>query len=211
MSITVPLECSQRVWKIMEASELATLEVPDEPGVWFCARHKKVKTRLRCGRCETPICPKCTRMGPTGARCPACASNRTSHIYQVTPPQYALAVATAVILGSLAGWVVRWPILGLLTLFYAPAAGTLIGKAVSWVTKGKRGTPLAFIAAAGVVLGALIPIDGFLQFMALLAARNAAPNFGLDVFAPLAKAVFNPFVWLYLFLALPSVWWWLKE
>lgn len=195
----------------MQTPDLSTLEVPGEPGVWYCARHKKTTTRLRCGRCETPICPKCTRMGPTGARCPACASNRTAHMYQIAPQQYALAVATAVILGSLAGWIVRWPVLGFFTLFYAPAAGTLIGKAVSWVTKGKRGTGLAVIAAGGVVLGALVPIDGFLQFMTLLAARNAGPNFGPAVFAPLAKAALNPFVWLYLFLALPGVWWWLKE
>ena len=34
-----------------------------------CAEHPDVETGLRCGRCETPICPKCMIMTPVGARC----------------------------------------------------------------------------------------------------------------------------------------------
>lgn len=39
----------------------------------FCYRHKKAPTNLRCGRCDQPICTKCTVMGPAGPRCPDCA------------------------------------------------------------------------------------------------------------------------------------------
>lgn len=38
----------------------------------FCYRHKRTPTNLRCGRCDKPICTKCTVMGPAGPRCPEC-------------------------------------------------------------------------------------------------------------------------------------------
>ena len=50
--------------------------VAGEDGAWYCAKHTKVVTRLRCGRCETPICPKCTVYTPAGTRCRACARNK---------------------------------------------------------------------------------------------------------------------------------------
>ncbi len=50
--------------------------VVGEDGAWYCAKHTKVVTRLRCGRCETPICPKCTVYTPAGTRCRACARNK---------------------------------------------------------------------------------------------------------------------------------------
>jgi MFS family permease len=160
-----------------------SLEVPGEPGVYWCARHSKVKTRLRCGRCETPICTKCTKFGPTGARCPACVSNKSLHIYQISPVQYAAAIVVSLVLGALSGMIASAGFIGLFVLFYAPAAGTLIGKAISAVTKHKRGTPLAMIAAGGLIAGALLAGSGNLL---------------------------NPFLWLYLILAIPSVWYWLK-
>ncbi|MDF2441622.1 MAG: hypothetical protein JWN98_2606 [Abditibacteriota bacterium] len=191
-------------------SPSAELEVPGEPGVYWCARHRKTQTRLRCGRCETPICPKCTRMGPIGARCPACSSSRSSHIYQITPIQYVLAAATAIILGSLCGWFVRGALLGIFVMFYAPVAGTLIGKAVSFVTRNKRGTPLAFIASAGIVLGALIPLDGSIAVLLTLMQQNASPEPGGSAFTPMLRSASSLGVWIYLLFAVPSAWMWLK-
>ncbi len=43
-----------------------------------CARHPKMQTRLRCGRCELPICPRCTVYTPAGTRCRACAQNKVA-------------------------------------------------------------------------------------------------------------------------------------
>src|SRR5947207_8198116 len=45
----------------------------DDTVMLRCARHPNVETVLRCGRCETPICPKCLISTPVGARCPTCA------------------------------------------------------------------------------------------------------------------------------------------
>ena len=49
-----------------------------EDGAWYCARHAKAVTRLRCGRCEAPICPKCTAYTAAGTRCRACARNKVA-------------------------------------------------------------------------------------------------------------------------------------
>lgn len=57
-------------------ADAAPAPVAAGDGAWFCARHTKVVTRLRCGRCEAPICPKCTVYTPAGTRCRACAKNK---------------------------------------------------------------------------------------------------------------------------------------
>lgn len=46
-----------------------------EPVVTYCARHPQVETMLRCGRCDTPICPRCMVHSGVGIRCPDCAAN----------------------------------------------------------------------------------------------------------------------------------------
>lgn len=182
------------------------MPVEGEEGVWWCTRHAGVQTRLRCGRCETPICPKCTKYGPTGARCPACASNKGLHLYQVSPQQYLIAAVVAVLLGSVVGFVAS--IASLLVLFYAPVAGTLVGKAVSAATGHKRGTALAAIAAAGLALGAFVPLLGV-----PLALFNAAqdPTSIADATPLLTQNITNPFVWVYVVLAVIGAWYWLRD
>lgn len=46
-----------------------------EPVVMYCARHPTTETMLRCGRCDTPICPRCMIHSGVGIRCPDCAAN----------------------------------------------------------------------------------------------------------------------------------------
>src|SRR5258708_1758001 len=52
--------------------------VPGDSGAFYCAKHKKVVTRLRCGRCEAPICPKCIVYTPGGTRCRACSRHKVA-------------------------------------------------------------------------------------------------------------------------------------
>lgn len=40
---------------------------------FFCYKHPKNATNLKCGRCDRPICTKCTVIGPSGVRCRECA------------------------------------------------------------------------------------------------------------------------------------------
>lgn len=169
-----------------ETPNYDALQVPGEPGVWFCARHQTTQTRLRCGRCEKPICPKCTNMGPVGARCRDCLSNRGSHIYQVGAPQLAMAFGAAFVMGALGAVLVDLlGTLALFALFYAPALGPLLGKFVTRITKGKRGTLLAATTGAGIAVGAL----------------------GLGVWS---GAIFSPFLWLMIAIAVVGVWLFLR-
>lgn len=162
------------------------LQVTGEPGVWNCARHRTTQTRLRCGRCEKPICPKCTVMGPVGARCRDCASNRSSHIYQVGPLQFALAFGAGAVMGALGSVLIG--LLGffaLWALLYAPAIGPVLGRVVSKITNGKRGTVLAGVSGAGIAFGAL----------------------GLGA---LSGEIFNPILWLMVGIAVVGVWLFLR-
>lgn len=143
-------------------------------------------TRLRCGKCEKPICPRCTVITSVGARCRDCASNRSSHIYQITPAQFALAFGTAVGAGVLGGVLVRF--LGGLWLFallYAPALGPLLGRLIARITRGKRGPKLALVTVAGLIAGAL------------------GTAFVGGVWA-------SPVLWLMLVIASVGAWMWIK-
>lgn len=44
--------------------------------LYFCHRHKQEPTRVTCGRCGRPLCPKCMVMGSAGVRCRQCAKAR---------------------------------------------------------------------------------------------------------------------------------------
>jgi len=162
--------------------------VPGEPGVYFCARHKNVKTRLRCGRCLKPICPKCTKMGPAGARCADCASHRTSHMYQVKPLQFLLAFVMAFGCSMVAALLASWGSFIFYLLLYAPVAGTLIGKLIVRVVQGKRGVPLALVTSAGVLAGALVPLDT------------------LFMHTPPLTHFLDFYLWFYIVLAISGVW-----
>ena len=169
------------------ASNYADLEVPGEPGVYFCARHKKVKVRLRCGKCETPICAKCTVMTPVGARCRACGSNRSSHIYQISPFQLLIALGVSLALGVAGAlFVAKLPFIAILTILYSPALGALAGKLVVRATGGKRGTKLAVVSVLGFALGAL----------------------GLTLV--LGASLLSPWLWIFIGLSGGGAWYWIR-
>lgn len=125
-------------------------------------------------------------MGPVGARCRDCLSNRDSHMYQVGAPQFALAFGAAVILGAVGAVLVQMlGTLALLALFYAPALGPILGKLVTRLTKGKRGPRLAAATGAGIAVGAL----------------------GLGA---ITGAIFSPFLWIMVVIAIIGVWLFLR-
>ncbi|HEX9998390.1 MAG TPA: hypothetical protein VGB45_14725 [Abditibacterium sp.] len=193
------------------------LEVPGEPGVWNCARHKTTQTRLRCGRCEKPICPKCTVMAPTGARCRDCVSNRSSHMYQIAPRHLALAFGASVgagvlgaVLTQLAGAFWFW------ILLYAPAIGPLLGSSISKITGGKRGPKVAFVVSLGLIVGTF---GAALAATYLLYAQMGRYEFSdedglsrmpLTMGVLLAMTLLNLPLWAFLVLSIVGVWWWLK-
>ena len=54
---------------------------------------------LRCGRCETPICPRCLVGTPVGARCPTCARVKRFAIL-LKPRELARAIGYGVGVGA---------------------------------------------------------------------------------------------------------------
>ena len=48
-----------------------------EDGAVQCARHKKEATRVRCGRCDRPICHRCSVLSAAGVRCRDCARHKS--------------------------------------------------------------------------------------------------------------------------------------
>jgi hypothetical protein len=127
-----------------------------------CARHPNVETVLRCGRCETPICPKCQIQTPVGARCPSCAQVRRFATV-LKPREFALSTAYGV--GAAAA--------GTIVFFFVPFLGPLIsfaligfgvGEAVAIGANRKRARELGFVAIACLVVGYVL---GFALFAVL--------------------------------------------
>jgi hypothetical protein len=129
-----------------------------------CATHSDVETGLACGKCGTPICPKCLVETPVGARCRACANVRRLPTYSIKPVQYVKAVAAglaiAIVVGVAWAWLriaVQIPFFGLMTaLLLAAGAAYAIAEVVSRVINRKRGVPLQVIASACFVLSYLV-------------------------------------------------------
>jgi hypothetical protein len=135
------------------------LEHPAE-GATFCARHPQVETYLRCGRCDTPICPRCLVQTPVGARCRDCANVRTLPTFDVTPVYFARAQAAALVsgLGVGAVWAFLLPhFFGLFFIvFLGFGLGWAVSESISLATNRKRGLGLQISAVMGVALAFLV-------------------------------------------------------
>lgn len=129
-----------------------------------CAIHNDTETGLACGKCGTPICPKCLVVTPVGARCRQCANVRRLPTYSITPLQYVKAIAAGTVIAIIVGvaWallrvVIDIPFFGLMTaLLLAAGAAYVIAEVVSRVINRKRGLPLQIIACACFVLSYLV-------------------------------------------------------
>jgi hypothetical protein len=116
-----------------------------------------VETLLRCGRCDTPICPRCLVMTPVGARCPDCAQVRRPPMYDVSGRYLwqALGAALAIVAGG--GFVFTYA-LGFFgrSIFIAGilyvVAGIGIAEALSAAANRKRGPRLQWLAVVTTIL-----------------------------------------------------------
>ena len=144
----------------------------------YCQRHPDVESELRCGRCETLICPRCLVYTPAGVRCPECAQLRrppmyelsASHILRATGAAFGLAlaigVASAILLPSFGG--------GFFLFIIGAVAGSALASAivaaVTWATNGKRGVAMQAVACAAVASTGLVRIGltGDVDLMTLI-------------------------------------------
>ncbi len=152
-----------------------------------CARHSSVETELTCGRCETPICPRCTVFTDVGARCPTCAPARKLPQFEIGPLYLlrggAAALAAGAGLGAVWGALLPGSI-GFFGLLLAALLGYLIAEAVSAATNRKSGTPLQVVAAGGAIAAYLIrnlvagnellPADDLFGYIAVIIAGAVA-------------------------------------
>ena len=130
-----------------------------DPDTLFCARHPSVETVLRCGRCETPICPKCVVFTDVGARCPNCAPMRKLPQLEISPIWIARGVAAAVATGLVAGglWGLLLPhVVGLIVILAGAGVGYVVGESVAVSTNRKSGRVLQVVAGAGAVIAFLV-------------------------------------------------------
>ena len=136
-------------------------QLDEAEGATYCARHPNVETYLRCGRCDTPICPRCLIQTPVGARCRECANVTRLPTFNVTPVFFARGLGAAMAAGAVVGGI--WAGLKgpfgfgfLFAILLGLAAGWAVSEAVSLATNRKRGLALQACAVAGVGLAFLI-------------------------------------------------------
>jgi phosphotransferase system glucose/maltose/N-acetylglucosamine-specific IIC component len=125
-----------------------------------CAAHGDVETNLACGKCGTPICPKCLVETPVGARCRKCANVRRLPTYNITPVQYVKAVAAGLVMAIAVGIAWAWLRSEVGVLGWSLTLGLILGSAVAYAIaeivsraiNQKRGRPLQAIACTCFVL-----------------------------------------------------------
>jgi len=128
-------------------------------GPMQCARHPKVETGLSCGRCDTPICPKCAVMTDVGVRCPGCAPRRRLPQFEVGPLYLLRGSGAALAAGGALG--LAWGVIlpgqyGLLGILIGAGLGYGIGESVGLATNRKLAPILQVVAIVGVVLAYLV-------------------------------------------------------
>jgi len=127
-----------------------------------CATHPEVETNLRCGKCGKLICPKCLVQTPVGARCPDCAKLHKLPTYRISTKYYLIAIGTglgmAIACGAIWGLIESLVHFLYLSLLLAPGIGYAIGEVVSLSVNRKRGTGLAIVGGAAVVISYLVSL-----------------------------------------------------
>jgi len=168
--------------------------VEDETPTLRCARHPGTETVLRCGRCETPICPRCMVETPVGARCPNCAGVKRFRML-LKPSELFRAVGYGIAVGAIGTFIYTLiPFLGPLIIFAIVGFG--VGQAVSIGANRKRARELAPIAVACLFVGyeiglvARLATEGSFEpaffILPIIALRQLQTLLGLAVGALLA-------------------------
>jgi hypothetical protein len=125
----------------------------DDSGTLYCANHPQTTTRLRCNRCEKPICAKCAVLTPTGYRCKECVRGQQKVYDTAKGIDYPLLFGVVVILTAIGGLAVE--MLGFFSIFLAPVVGMIIARVARFVTQKRRSRNLFRLAIVAAVVGCL--------------------------------------------------------
>ncbi len=143
---------------------MTSMPTPNTSEATYCQRHPSVESELRCGRCETLICPRCLVYTPAGTRCPDCAKLRRPPMYEFAPRDYvitgAVTLGLGLGLGVIGAFLLPVGLRGFLFLSLAIFGGSALGGGVAEVlqraTRYKRGPVMQAAAAGTLVLAAAV-------------------------------------------------------
>jgi hypothetical protein len=124
---------------------------PLEDDQLFCYRHPQRETRIRCGRCDRPICVRCAMQGPVGFRCKTCGTLANDPLTTIRPTQGLLGLAISFGLGLVTAYIAGQ--IGFFLIIVSFIAGGLIAQAVTRVIGWKRGTTILLIVLGGIISG----------------------------------------------------------
>jgi hypothetical protein len=119
-----------------------------------CSYHPNVLTRLRCSRCEKPICPRCMVASPVGYRCPDCARGPRPAIYQTSATGLARAIVAGAVVAAAVG--VLWGYFPDWSFYCALLLGFGVAESMAWAANYKRGRDLQIAAMSCIALGIAI-------------------------------------------------------
>ncbi len=147
-------------------------------GATYCAEHKNTQTSLRCGRCDTPVCPRCMVHAPVGVRCPNCGKPPKLPTYQVSTQLILRGVGASLFIGIVGGFALIFLLSFGVFLYLIAAAGFgyVLAEGTSYAAQRKRGAALAVVAVIGTVVGHApsIALFGIVSPFVLLGAILAA-------------------------------------
>jgi len=119
-----------------------------------CTYHPNVRTRLRCSKCGTPICPRCAVETPVGYRCPDCAAVRGLPTYQTGTGMLVKSVLVGAVIAVAVG--VLWGYFPAWNFYLSLLLGFGVAEGMSWAANYKRGWDLQVAAMGLVVLGLIV-------------------------------------------------------
>lgn len=123
-------------------------------GALTCANHPNRATRLRCNRCEKPICTQCAVQTPVGYRCRECVRDQQSVFETAGTTRLLLAGLLSAVSVGLATTLLGF--LGFWGLLLAPVAGGGIAEGIRRVIRGKWSRRLPLASSVGGALGVLV-------------------------------------------------------
>ena len=119
-----------------------------------CSYHPDTLTRLRCGRCGKPICPRCGVRSPVGLRCPDCAGVRGLPTYRTETSTLLRAAGIGLVIAVVLG--VIWSRIPDWGFYLALLLGFGLSEVMARVANNKRGGDLQAIGIGLVLLCLLI-------------------------------------------------------
>jgi MFS family permease len=170
----------------------------------YCVNHPRTETLLRCNKCGRPVCIKCVQLTAVGYRCKQCLNIQQAGYYTAASVDYAIAAMVGLIT-SIVGGAIAAAIGGFwfFAIFYAPVVGGIIAEIIRRVIQKRRGRYIWLVACGAVIVGGFIGA-GLLPLIAALGTGRAGLLL-LAVPAGMLSAVFNIGLWIYLVLAVGTV------